>query len=286
VGWPWDLDLSNLGDFLDWLGYTEAFCQFCRKGWFLAMFGTVSLIVAACVMDRSLQRRRIVQSIRLMATVGLAGTIVAWSLPLVTGVVILQAQKALQAGRVELAMTRLETAARLMPVLRHDTSFIAQIGKLGYLLGSDRVETQLYKATLMEGEGRFFESNQLYRMVIRDEPVGAPAHREACRALLRDAIDSLNAGRIGAAENELRDVLADEPTNLKAIYTLQLVYLRSGRADEIEPLSERFDRIYSFFQTPVKDAVLSFSHSTDLAAALDDNDPAAARRAFRRTIKP
>jgi tetratricopeptide (TPR) repeat protein len=282
----WESRMFEVSDLLDWLGYTEAFCQFSKKGWFVALFATAAVLIATCVTDRNLQRVRILRSLRLMAAIGLVGALIAWILPLAAGMKVAEAETFVRSGNYDRAIDRLEAASRIMPVLRHDTSFVSERGKLGFLIGENGPETKLYIASRFESEGRYVEADSVYRSVILDNPSGTPSRREACRALLRDAVHALNSGRIDAAKAQLQEVLAAEATNLKANYTLQLVYLRSGEHLELDNLVSRIHKVYSFFQTPVKDAALSAFYSNSMAAALMADEPAMARNAYRKAVQP
>jgi tetratricopeptide (TPR) repeat protein len=283
---PWGLDVASVGDLLEWLGYTETFCQFCRAGWFLALFGTATILAAACVIDRTKQRRRVIRSIRLMALVAVMGAAVAWTLPLVAGWRIAGAEESARAGDYDAALRQLESASALMPVLRHDTCIVAQTGKLDFLLGRQTAEAELYFATRLEAEGRFAEAADRYRSLMHEGVVGSPVRRESCRALLRSAIHDLNSGRTDTAERDLREVLIVEPTNLKANYTLQLACVRAGRREELAELVDRFARIYSAFQALSKDSALSFAHSNRMAASLDADEASIARSAYRKSVHP
>ena len=64
----WDLDLNRLPDLLDWLGYTEPFCEFIGKGSIFAILGLSGLLTAACVADREVHRERITHAARLAVT--------------------------------------------------------------------------------------------------------------------------------------------------------------------------------------------------------------------------
>ncbi len=283
---PWDLQMANMIDLLDWLGYTEGFCQFSCKGWFAAVIGTVLILMAACVVDRRRHRERIIASLRMMLSIATLLVAVAWSLPFAAGVLVSRASELVHEGRYAAALVQLRVATQYMPVLEHDTSYVAQTGRLGYLLGMTTPEARLYAANRLEAAGRMHEARQSYRLILEDPGAGPPARREACRALLRDAIHALNAGQYALASATLDQVLQSEPTNLKANYTMQLVCLRTGRYAELDCWVEQLHKVYAAFQAPMKRAVLAEAHAHRLAATLESNDPVGARKAYLESQRP
>lgn len=278
--------LANMTDLADWLGYTEAFCQFCRRGWFAALTALGTIVIATCIVDRELLRTRTIRTIKLLVVLAASGTLIAWTLPWLAGWHVSEAERLVRRGATAPALEHLERAVRYMPALRHDTSYVAQIGRLHHASGRDSTEAQLYLAVRFEAEGRFADALDRYRDVMHRSGPEQPARREACRALLRDAVHALNAGRVNAAEQDLREVLRHEPTNLKANFALQLIALRSLNRAELDELTERFARVYSFFQAPTKQAPLAACHVHRLAVALETEAPVDAWQAHRKALKP
>jgi tetratricopeptide (TPR) repeat protein len=284
--YPSEFEMGKLSDLSDWFGFTEAFCQFSRIGWFLALFGTLGVLGASCIAEHS-ERRRIGYAIRVVFFVGGSAAAIAWSLAFRAGWHVRSAETAVRQGQFEEALKQLDDAESALPVLRHDTYLIAQRGCLYNLTGqSDRLEAHLYRATMHEREGRLPEANQLYRTVLRDAPADDPCRREACRAVLRDAIHALNSGSIEPAIEQLREVLAVEPANIKAIYVLQLACVRSGRTNEMHRLVDQLEFVYGCFQHPLKDTVRCASYHNGFVSALEQDDLTAAIEARRKSQSP
>ncbi len=281
-----EFELGTLSDLCDWLGYTEAYCQFSRVGWFLALIGTLGVLAAACIAEHS-ERRRIGNAIRVVFFLSAAAAAVAWSLAYRAGWHVRSAETDVRHGQFEEALQHLDAAQSLAPVLRHDTYMIAQRGCLYNLSGrTDRLEAQLYLAAIHEREGRLTEANELYRTVLRDAPAEDPCRREACRAVLRNAIHALNSGSVEPAIQQLREVLAVEPANIKAIYVLQLACIRSGKRDETDRLIDQLEFVYGRFQHPVKDTVRCASYHNGFVSALEQDDLRAAIEARRKSQSP
>jgi tetratricopeptide (TPR) repeat protein len=284
---PWDLDLNRLSDLLEWLGFTEPFCEFIGKGWILALLGLSGLLTAACVADRAVHRDRITHVARLAVAQLIPAAAVAWLLPFAAGHQINAAQTLARQGDYAGALGTLEGAGEILPIVREDTYYVAQVGLLSHLLGDgERPESLLYRANLLERASRYAEAADGYGRVLANAPADSACAREASRALLRCAIHDLNSGQVERAIDALSAVLDREPCNLKANFTLQLAFLRSGRGDELTRLVDEMRAVYAWFQTPGKKPVLSFAHHNLFVAALDAGRPDEALRQYRRSQRP
>jgi tetratricopeptide (TPR) repeat protein len=239
------------------------------------------------VADREGHRERITHSARLAVAQLTVAAIVAWALPFVSGDRVNAAQARTRVGDYAGALRQLELAGRILPVLREDTYFVAQTGLLHHLLGRDDTpEGRLYRAVLLEKSGRDLEAADGYAALLRELPRSSACAREAARALLRCGLNDLNSGRVGLAIEELEAVRSYEPINLKANFTLQLAYLRTGRADELPDLVDQLRATYAWFQSPAKKPVLAFAHHNLFVAALQDGDASEALRQHRKSLRP
>jgi tetratricopeptide (TPR) repeat protein len=284
--YPSDFEMGKLTVLCDWLGYTEAFCQFSRRGWFLALLGAFSILVSSCIAERP-DQRRVTHVIRVVIVTGGAAAAIAWTLPFCAGWHVRCAETCVRQGQYENALIQLDRAEQLLPILRYDTYLIVQRGCLYDQIGqSYRPEAVLYRATIREREGRLIEANKLYRALMRDAAPDSPCRREACRAILRDAIHALNSGAVEPAMAELHEVLQADPTNIKAIYALQLACVRSGKRDEVVNLAARLEVICARYQHPIKDTVRSASHHNNFVSALDQDDLTSAVEAYQKAQAP
>jgi hypothetical protein len=285
-GYPSEFEMGHLSDLTDWLGYTEAFCQFSRVGWYLALFGTLSILVSSCLAGRP-DLRRMGLVIRVIFFVGGAGVLGALGLSFAAGWHVRDAEKCARRGDCDQALHQLDRAQDLLPILEQDTYFVVQRGCLFEQLGQpDRLEARLYRATIFERDGRLAESLARYRAVLRDAPLDSPCEREACRGILRDAIHAMNSGDLERAANELREVLETDPASIEAIYLLQLACLRTGKHGEVVALNKQLDEICRRFQHPCADAVRSASQQNTYMSALDRDDLRSAVEAYQKAKVP
>lgn len=214
-------------DLADRLGYTEAFCQFCRRGWFAALTALGTIVIATCIVDRELLRTRTIRTIKLLAVLTASGTLVAWTLPWLCGWHVAEAERLVRSGATSPALEHLERAVRYMPrcVMTRRTWRI--FGRLHHASGRDSSELSCTVCVRFEAAGllrRLCSIVTATRRVARgrSNPRGA-----SVRPPPRDAVHASNAGPINVAEQDLREVLRHEPTNLKANFALQLIALAS-----------------------------------------------------------
>ncbi len=283
----WDLDLNRLLDLVEWLGYTESYCQFIGKGWIYALIGTGFIMAALCVAEHEHHRERIARVTQHLVFGGIIACTIAWSLPFIAGGIMSQGEGYAAKGDYARALDCVERAGQFLPVLREDTYYIVQVGVLSYYLGqTDRPEAMLYYANLLEREGRLIESAQKIKAVISHPDASTATRREACRSLLRASVHAMNSGRNEIAVSYCFEVLEKEPCNLKAIFIGELACLRTGQDDTLTDFGDRVRAIYTYFQTPGKKPILSFSNHNRFVAALHSGDLDEAVHYHRLTIRP
>jgi tetratricopeptide (TPR) repeat protein len=267
---------GRLSVWFDTLGYSEGFCQFARRGWFAAVLGATLLVMGECLPAGRLSHQRARLSILASLGTGLVGLLVV-SLPVVIASRRLERARRMTAlGQLDKAESYLRGAIRILPALREDTFFVAQLGLLDHRRGRDGTpEGQLFLANLLERQGRYAQANAIYATLLVEEPEGSAIRREANRALLRDAGYAMNIGRPEDAIRRLESVLAEEPCSLK------LAYLRTGRRDDLTRMVRRIEATYAQFPTPTKEIVLAQSHENEMFAAVKAGDMDAT---FRHSI--
>ena len=222
--------LGQLQGLTEALGYSNQFCQFVRPGWFAAMAGACFVLLAECIAGGRLHPDRAVLALRAASAAALAGLVVA-AVPLTAAIrtLALSRESAVR-GDYAAAEVLLRRAARILPALGEDTYYLAQLGLLHWRLDRrDSPPGRFFRANLLERAGRDAQALEIYRDLLSAVPRGGVVHREACRAVLRAGINALNAGRTDHAIALLQAVLAREPCNIKANFTLQLAYLRTSQ---------------------------------------------------------
>jgi tetratricopeptide (TPR) repeat protein len=283
---PWDFALNRMPELFEWLGYTNTFCQFVRRGWFLAIAGTCLLLAATCLVHGTLDTKLARQALLILFFGCLVVCLAAWTPPFVAGRSLGEARRHTVRGHYEDALNSLRAATKRLPVLAEDTYYIAQVGLLEHHLRRHTPAAKLYHANLLEREGRFAEAERHCEQLLSSRQASAAVRREASRGLLRSAVHALNAGNDDLANRNLQFVLAAEPCNLKANYMLQLAALRSGQFERIRDLVEHLAHVYDYFCFPNKKAVLAAGQQNLFYAAYLEGELEVARSHNIRMKRP
>lgn len=273
---------------LFWLGYDNPFCEFARAGWMMAVLGAMLAVGGLWAVHEPGSRRKAILS-GLYASGGVFSVLFTIAmLPFVVGYGRLdEATRATWAGDYSGALRWLESAGRILPVLRENTAYVEQSGLLHYRLGQlDTPEARLHKAGQLEGQSRDQEAEALYLSLLEDAAASGAVRRECLRGLLRKGISSLNSGKTDRAVQLVAFVLAKSPTDLKANYALQLAYLRSGRFRELEALTQRMKWVYGFFHVPTTRPVLATGYENMQLAEFRSGDARAAFENWRQSRRP
>ena len=264
---PYMIQWGRLSDLMEWLGYSNRFCQFVCKGWFAAMAGILCLLLSLCRGPEGL-RYPVARASGFTGLSALAlGAAMALAPPLLSGWLMMQARHATHRGDRPEALRWLERSALVLPAIRQDTYFVAQQGLLEHALGRDTPAARLYAAQRLDRQGFDAQARARYERLIGDTPDESPVQREAVRAILRMGIDDLNSGSTAPAIATLLYVLEREPCNLKALYVLQLAGLRASRFDLVRMGAGRMIEVYRRFDTLTKDPILAACNENLAAAA-------------------
>jgi hypothetical protein len=153
-------------------------------------------------------------------------------------------------------------------------------------LGLDTPAAGLYRAEILARTGRLHQSDAICERLMTVLPVRSPLRREACRVVLRSADDALNSGRGNEAVRQLELVLANDPCNIKAIYSLQIAYYQTSHYEPISRLAKRMDSVYRYFQFQSKQSTLSAAYRMAMAANHAQSDPDSAILEFGKAINP
>ncbi|QEH34223.1 hypothetical protein OJF2_27580 [Aquisphaera giovannonii] len=284
------LGAFQFGRLMTWfemLGYSNRFCQFVRMGWITAILGTTLLIMAECLPGGRLRRGRVVRAAASGMATFVAGVLVAVAPVIAASLELDRCRDSVARGLYDEAEEHLMRAKRRLPAFGEDTFYVAQLGLLDFRRGRlDTAAGRLFEANLLERQGRYAQSMDMYQDVLAREPSGTAVHREALRAVLRAGLHALNGQRNDLACRWLEQVLRSEPCNLKANYALQIAYLRAWRRGDLDRMVRRIVAIYGYFQMPTKEIVLAASHENALFAAYREHDLAAAQAHALKVRKP
>ena len=285
-----DLRLAKLEEVIHWFGLSEAFCQFARRGWFCAIFGSfllaVSFLRTKDARDSSCLNIRRGHSIRpfafsgalllcgfCLAPVVIAGRELAW------------AQAATLEGKFSRALQHINATEVWLPVLAYNTDLICQRGWLEQKMGFNSPAAEVSSAIREEEEGFNSRAAQHYAdLLLRQEP--GPVKEEALRGALRLALKDFNSGQVDRAASRLAQLVETDPTCVKAYYALQLADLRSCQKDRLESDTARFEAVYNCFQSLEKSSLIASAHRRVAELEYDYRDISRLGDEMRAAIKP
>jgi hypothetical protein len=236
----WFPRLDQASDLILWLGYGEAFCQFSRRGWTLAVLGWSMFLLVSIQIQGDVILRRIGVSLVCVSVLAFLVIAAAWGRTMSAASKVQEAAILTSHRQYSDALEQLELACQRLPTLSQDTYYIAQRGLLESRLGKATHYTALFEAVGTERRGQYdvaFESFQQLAEV--DDPAIV---RESLRAILRYAIQDFNSGRTELATHRFKFVLERQPCNFKAIYLLQICYLCQNQVSEVESMSQWMDK--------------------------------------------
>ena len=248
---------NRLPEIVEWLGYSDGFCEFVNAGWFAALAGAALSLAALCRMPEGFhfQTGRIACRTAMAA---LPAAIAGALLPLfAAGWLVSLARNATARGDHAESWKWLARAARVLPAIRENPDYLAQQGVSEAALHRSTPATALRAATLLDSQGFHAQARDEFKTVLSIAPQYSALHREAVRGLLRSSIRLLRSGDAEAAVGTLDCVLEHDPCNIKALYALQLACLRTARFERLPKLVARFDEVYRFFNTDTKAPVVA-----------------------------
>jgi tetratricopeptide (TPR) repeat protein len=283
---PAELELDRLPDLVDRLGYSNKFFEFLRSGWAAAMAGGVLLMIAICCSSGSLELGRAIGGGLTLVAAAASLCLLGWGWSFLAAADLAAAAQLAAGGQYRRALERLDDAADKTPSLREDSGYIAQVGLLEDGLGLDTPAARLYRADILARTGRLHQADAICERLMQALPARSPLRREACRIVLRSADDALNAGRGNEAVRQLELVLAYEPCNIKASYSLQIAYYQTSQYEPISRLAKRMDAVYRYFQFQSKQSTLSAAYRMAMAANHARSDPDSAILEFGKAINP
>ncbi len=292
---PATLRLSDVNNLFLWAGYTPAFFQFAGRGWFCALFGSLMILASLCRSDDGAFACR--EDLRFSARLAKRGgaallaVVAVVTLPVFSASAwVRAAEKSVAAGEFARARGQLEAAIAWLPALRYHTDIVAQLGAADAAAGREgSSHALLWKGYLLEKGGYFQQATQIYRGLGAGgtgEGVPVEVAREARRALLREAVNRYNAGKIQSARALLDWLHGAEPVHLKVNYALQLACLQLGKTDALRQCHEELRALYATFRSKNKRAVLSASHHNLAEAGFDEGAVAEVVRQLDKMLRP
>ena len=233
---PWEMGLDRCEDLLQWLGYSNAFCNFLGMGWVLATSGSGMLLLSSLQRNGVFEFNRAGVALTLFTACLVLSAIVGWTLPFYASQHINRSAELCSELKFEESLVELQKAVDLLPVLAQDTHYVAQRGTLDKLSGRQTEYAQLRDGIQLERHARYEQAFATISVLANSD---IPAiRREALRGVMRFAIQDYNCARFELSSERFRTVLRRQPCNLKLLYLLQLQGIREGRADQVDLLRD------------------------------------------------
>lgn len=278
--------LARLPELVDRIGYSDKFFEFLRPGWIFALAGVIISIVILCVPGAKLDIPRGLWAFGTFAITFLAAFGIACGWSFRASACLASAAELTADCQYDRALDQLQLAVAKHPSLQEATYFIAQTGLLEDALHRDTPAARFYRANLLERGSRYQQADEIYDRLLHELPEDSPVRREAARALLRSALNDLNAGQTLSAIRQLKTLQAEDTCNLKVNYLLQIAYLRSGNYEPIPLLVNQMDAIYTYFQYLNKQSIQYAAHNNAMIADCRRNDLDAAIMEARKAVEP
>ncbi len=284
---PHYLQLGRLPELAEWLGFSNRFSAFAARGWFLAL-GGCGLIVCASLVSCGVEWMGAFRRCAMVIVVVMLVQVTALlSEPMKLGIRLNRASNLVANGNPAEALTVLESAAEVSPVIREDTGFTAQVGLLSNKVGlTDAPSARLWTAFQLERQGFRMQALEAYRAILGESDHRRSIRREASRGLVRMGIHRINSTRYVSAVGLLETALKAFPSDIKANLALQLVYLRTGNRKRVKQLVALAYEILAHYNLSNKKVILSVCQENLCYAALAEGDLSAAIEHRQRMRRP
>jgi hypothetical protein len=287
------LRLANFASVLVWLGFSPAFTQFASLGWFCGVFGSFLLtssfsrtLRTKCVAALTCPDLRRAHKQAIGFAFGAPLLCLLCLVPvLIAGRELEKAQTAVLEGRYDDSLRHLDWAEVWMPVLAYHTDILYQRGWLDQKSGANSWPARLVSAIGEEREGFHARAAQHYAELL-DPAVPRPVRDEAFRGALRLAIGDFNTGLVDRAALRFTELLAIDPTSLKANYALQLADFRRFKKACLERDVAQFTAIYRCFQSREKGVVIAAAHGRLAELDFDFQDFGKLGDEMRAAVQP
>jgi hypothetical protein len=285
-----ELRLARLPQLAMWFGFSPAFYEFARPGWFCGIFGSFLLAISFCRSKKGIglpcRERWLAHRIFLLFIPGACFLWVLCLVPVVmAGRELDAARENAAEGRFGESLRHLDLAETWIPVLAFNTDAVYQRGWLDHKLGVESRAAELVSAIHEEIEGFSERAIQHYTELL-DTEAPKTIRDEAFRGILRLAIKDFNAGLVDRAAFHLTHLLSIDPTSLKANYALQLADLRSFRKDRLVTEVAQFIAIYACMQCLEKRVVISAAHHRLAELDFEYHDPGKVADEMRAALQP
>ncbi len=271
---------SRLVEMVEWYGSSPWFVVFVRKGWALALAGSLMVLCALAREGVGDACSYAIGLIRYAGRFTLMGLVLSLVPTLTAGGLLARAKEAAQRGDRAEALRALREAAWCMPAISQDGRFVLQTGLLENALGQETAEAQFYRARVREDRGFVHQAGDTYLAILSIDSGSSVLKRECIKALLRQAINASNSGESETAGDLFAKILNADPCNLKANYALQLACLRRGDAEALARLQTRMAQVYRYFNTPTKEVILADGYESLAYVKFQSGDASGAIEAW------
>lgn len=282
--------LANLARIAMWLGYTPEFCQFVGKGWFCGIFGA-ALLAISFMRGRDREGEfepevNHIYSLVLLLLIGVSVSCLVCLIPImIAGRQLDLSRTAAVQGEFDSSLRHLNVAQMWLPILSYQTDLLYQAGWLKEKLDTPSPETSLMQAIRLEEDGSSPRAEEVYSKLLAPS-FPDPVRQEAFRAELRMAITDFNSDLLSNAGLRLNQLIAIDPTCVKANYALQLWHIRNKQKDALEDDVARFEAIYKCFGSLEKSPLLALAHRRLADLEFYYHDTARLIKEMREAVTP
>ncbi|WP_372894406.1 hypothetical protein [Stieleria sp.] len=231
---PWEIGLHRCEDLMLWLGYSNTFCQFTRRGWAMAIIGSALLFLASLQSNGQLVFFRAGAALILFSVTAMATGIIGWALPFMASREIELASNLCSRREFEPSKQHLQRAIDYLPILSQDTYYVAQRGVLEQRMGIDSEYAMLQRSQTLETAAKYDQAFAILRpLSVSADPA---IKREALRGVLRFAIQDFNCARFEQSRERFLFVLRQQPCDVKLIYLIQLQGIRESSPQTVDEM--------------------------------------------------
>jgi tetratricopeptide (TPR) repeat protein len=261
---------------LQWFGLSRWFASFMKKGWPVALGGTAAVLLALSREAGPAALRTAQKFLKQGVALFLAGLLLALAPVLLCRSCMIGAKRSTQKGEYASARRMMRLGAWCAPAVTQDEDYLIESGLLANALGLQTAEGAYYRARVAEDAGYEAEAQTMYMEGVSADRNQPALQREDIDGLLVFASNKMDSGEVDSATDLFERALAADPVNLKAIYSLQIAYLRSGNIEGLRAMSQRMTDVYDHFNNLLKDPMLAGSTENEAIGALASGDPVGA----------
>lgn len=245
------LSIANVRLWINDFGFNVPFLQFAKIGYPAAIVGGLLLVISS-FLRRDIARFPImIRQIKVMAAVSTFAVIIA-AIPIFTVHYLMHRAHvmALQ-GLYPDALRTYRLAESIAPILDLDSNFHNHIGRVFYYSKHQgEADYYVFLGSRQMGQMLINEALTSFNEALRIRPDHPVALNKRSLALINLGALQYEQASYDSAIEAWKKVIDSDPSNLTALFELQLGYMRISDFESIVPLARRVMAIKYYFQVP------------------------------------